>query len=99
MEFSYSTEEEKHLLNSMAYFLICLSVATVLLLQFIFAPYGRYTSAQWGPSTDARVAWFFQEIPALAIPLVCLVFFNCPQMHNTVNQILIALYMIHYTHR
>lgn len=35
-------------------------LSAVLLLSGVQAPYGRYTSAMWGPRINGKVAWVLQ---------------------------------------
>ena len=66
------------------------------------APYGRYvhTSLARGTITlDSRFAWFIQELPALMIPLLIVMYGDCPKFSSLQNKIFLSFYLIHYVHR
>ena len=46
-----------------------LAVPVFILLFFISAPYGKFKKSGWGPSVNARLAWFSMELPAVVLPL------------------------------
>ena len=88
--------DEATLVVYMAYTMIVMGFTAFLTLLFIDAPYGRYSSAAWGPMINSKVAWFIQEIPALLVPLIYL--FSYPESAN-VNKIMLGFFIIHYVHR
>ncbi len=45
--------------------LLALASATLILLSFISAPYGRHARAGWGPQVPHRIAWLIMEGPAV----------------------------------
>lgn len=99
LQFLTSAEQERWLLNFMAYFLMVLAFAVLIFLCIYKAPYGRYANASWGFPVNAKLAWCVQETPAVVIPLTYMACIDSPQLSNTVNQLLLSLYFIHYGHR
>ena len=69
-----------------------------ILVSGITAPYGRYTRDGWGLQVNGRLAWFVQEIPSFAVPVLFL-FSNAPGLKNWANCILLSLFVIHYFQR
>lgn len=79
------------------------------------APYGRYnagghnkTTRQsrqqhgYGPNVPARLAWFWMESPNLWATLICLFWPGLPApacTRNPANQLLLALFALHYAQR
>ena len=64
---------EQTLLYLMALLMIAVAFGNIVLLWYIEAPYGRYSSSRWGPPINAKVAWCIQEAPAFIVPLVLIV--------------------------
>ncbi|KAK3591281.1 hypothetical protein CHS0354_004329 [Potamilus streckersoni] len=83
---------------ALAYLMMGLS-ALVPLAAGLRAPYGRYTRKGWGPLLDSRTAWFIQELPAFAIPMILLIFTDCSQLKYLPNKIVLGIYLLHYVHR
>uniref|UniRef100_A0A8C4XAL8 3-oxo-5-alpha-steroid 4-dehydrogenase n=1 Tax=Erpetoichthys calabaricus TaxID=27687 RepID=A0A8C4XAL8_ERPCA len=90
---------EYFILECMSYLLIVMGVTAFVVLFFVNAPYGRYTSSTFGFPIRARVAWFIQELPALLVPLWLLLFSSPGRIAYLPNQVLIAMYLCHYVHR
>ena len=79
------------------YIWIAIALAIFFLLLKIAAPYGRHTSAKWGPQVDNHYGWFFMELPALTIMLYVLVI--TLSSHNFLVTVMIGLYCMHYFNR
>ena len=93
------SKDDVLLINSMAVVMLVFSAVTVLLLVISFhAPYGRYSSSNWGFEIPVKVAWVVQELPAFCTP-VYLVLTTERQSWNFVNLALIAMFLGHYAHR
>ena len=90
---------ELQLLRYISYMLIISAVLAGVVLQVISAPYGRYSRTGWGSFLDARLAWFIQELPSMAVPVYLMCFTQCPYIHQRPNQILLALFFLHYIQR
>jgi hypothetical protein len=107
-------ERNFHSLLSSA--LIITSIPTFLvLIGIISAPYGKHTSTHknraWGPTLNARVAWFLFESPNLIWSIFCfynkdeqvfsssLSSFHSSSFTLSANEILLLLFVIHYIHR
>lgn len=82
---------------SLVYFVTSILVFT-LLVSGITAPYGRYTRTGWGICINGKVAWFIQEIPSFAVPVIFL-FTDAPGLRKTPNILLFGLFCIHYFQR
>lgn len=94
-----SPEEEVHILNRMAHFMLLMAACSLVTLLFENVPYGRYASSKYGFPVDVKLAWFVQELPALLVP-VCLVFWtSCAKTSHLPNKLLIAMYLCHYIQR
>jgi hypothetical protein len=76
---------------------ISIAVCIFFLLLKINAPYGRHASAKWGPQVDNHYAWLMMELPALAI--MSFFFIQNFSKVNTVIEIMIGLFCIHYFNR
>ncbi|KAG1679307.1 hypothetical protein FOA52_009337 [Chlamydomonas sp. UWO 241] len=51
------------------YLMLVTGAAAFVALQWLYAPYGRYSrGGWWGPLINAKVAWMVWESPALLIP-------------------------------
>jgi 3-oxo-5-alpha-steroid 4-dehydrogenase 1 len=76
---------------------IFLAVFVFIILLFISAPYGRYSSKNWGGMVSNRVSWILMEFPSLLI--FSYFFFSGPAPKNGYSLFLGALWIIHYVHR
>ncbi|KAJ8308087.1 hypothetical protein KUTeg_012961, partial [Tegillarca granosa] len=85
--------------NYIAYFMLCWGFCNVFILRFLDAPYGRYSRQGFGLFVNAKVAWVIQELPAFAVPVMLILFFDFPQMSKTPNRIMLACFLIHYFQR
>ncbi|MBK6381368.1 MAG: 3-oxo-5-alpha-steroid 4-dehydrogenase [Chitinophagaceae bacterium] len=79
------------------YVWIGIAVCIFFLLLKVVAPYGRHSSAKWGPLISNHYGWLFMELPALAI----MVFFFAKNYSNdkTAIEIMIGLFCLHYFNR
>ncbi len=73
-----------------------LALAVFFLLLRINAPYGRHSSAKWGPTIDNHLAWLLMELPALVVMCFC---FIRVIGYSTVIAVLTGLYCLHYINR
>lgn len=71
----------------------------VISLQFISAPYGRYSRSGWGFQLPGKLAWFVQELPSFAVPLYLAIYTDCPRAGQWKNQIALCLFLLHYFQR
>lgn len=94
-----SEEEEQHVLLFMAYFMLFMAFCTYIASLKIQMPYGRYTSSTYGFPVNAKFAWFVQELPAFLVPFLLLFATSAAKTSLLPNQLLIAMYFCHYTHR
>jgi len=76
---------------------IAIAVCIFFLLQKIVAPYGRHSSAKWGPQIDNHMGWLLMELPAFLIMFIFLIW-NANKV-NLVIGLLISLYCLHYFNR
>lgn len=93
-----SEEEELYMLDRMAYLMFLMAACTFITLLFENVPYGRYATSKYGFPVNARFAWFVQELPALLLPL-CLLLWTSSKTSLLPNQLLIAMYFLHYVQR
>lgn len=81
----------------MLYCCIVLAVIVFLILLKITAPYGRHTSAKWGPLISNKFAWMIMELPALVVLYLMIIpeilLFSFPYL------IMIGLFTLHYVNR
>jgi len=101
MDFSQIAGSEEELINYMSYFMIANGILVVFILTCtsLNAPYGRYSSSNWGFLLNGKLAWVIQEIPALLIPLYCMFAEVGDKMKNLPNLVLITMYCVHYFQR
>jgi 3-oxo-5-alpha-steroid 4-dehydrogenase 1 len=64
---------------------------------YIKAPFGRHTTASWGPSMDNKWGWFVMESPSLLI--MCYFFMSGPKSLTGFTWLLFVCWILHYTHR
>lgn len=79
------------------YVWIGIAVFIFFLLLKINAPYGRHTSAKWGPQIDNRYGWFLMEFPALVVMTFVLV--KTFSLQSFILTIMVGLYCLHYFNR
>ncbi|MDH4296176.1 MAG: DUF1295 domain-containing protein [Cyclobacteriaceae bacterium] len=74
-----------------------IGLATSILLLKITAPYGRHTSAHWGPLINNNLGWVLMEAPVI----IALMYFvlNNVQNQNAVTWFLLGTFMFHYINR
>ncbi|XP_031564859.1 3-oxo-5-alpha-steroid 4-dehydrogenase 1-like [Actinia tenebrosa] len=97
---SYSEQEIIFFLCTLLNFFGLLSA---LLLQFMYAEYGRYFSSnsttKWGFGIHPRIAWFSQELPMFTLPLIFLLYAKDGNLGLTPNTVLICMLVSHYFRR
>jgi hypothetical protein len=79
--------------------LVWIGVALILFpaLLKITAPYGRYSTANWGPMINNNLGWFIMELPALSVFLFFLL--KAGDFQNRMVMIAFLLWSMHYFHR
>ncbi len=82
----------------LTYFWILIAIITFFLLQKVIAPFGRHTSNNWGPTINARWAWFIMEIPS-PIVLNLSFYFHVHGDIYTDHLFLLGLWNLHYFNR
>ncbi|XP_003728409.2 3-oxo-5-alpha-steroid 4-dehydrogenase 1 [Strongylocentrotus purpuratus] len=91
---------EPAFLDMMAYFMMfCGFLAGAVLSAGIRTPYGRYTSPKFGWGLESRTAWFIQELPSFAVPVLLILFCNNQYSSTLPNTILVGYYLVHYFQR
>ncbi len=74
-----------------------LAVILLPVLLKVRAPYGRHTTAGWGPTMANRWGWFWMELPALLLfPLLVVL---GPRDKGLLTWVLVALWTGHYANR
>lgn len=76
---------------------IGVAVITFISLLKITAPYGRHTTAKWGPQISNRLGWIIMEAPVLIVLLFFV--FNSMDRQTTVTWVMIGLFCFHYFNR
>lgn len=76
---------------------IGIAVGVFFLLLRIKAPYGRHTSAQWGPQVPNHIGWMMMEFPALTVMMYF--FIRGINSAGVVSEIMIGLFCLHYINR
>lgn len=77
---------------------VALTVATLLVVATITAPYGRHGRRGWGPTVPARWGWLVMESPALVGP-VWIMSTVPPGPHRRATWMLLGLWLLHYGYR
>lgn len=81
-------------LSLLVYFALC--VATVGLVMWIDAPYGRHQVDGWGPTVSARVGWIAMESPAV---FVAAAFFLFAPTRSPIAWVFFGVWQLHYVQR
>ena len=83
--------------QTILYSWILLAVVVFFMLLKITAPYGRHSSANWGPLISNKWAWVLMELPVLIVLYVLIfpgiILFSFPYL------IMIGLFSLHYINR
>lgn len=88
---------EKMTFDNLLYIWMAIAVAIFFLLLKVTAPYGRHTSASWGPQISNSLGWVFMEVPSMVILLYYMIKYQANQ--DLVTWILAAAFLFHYTNR
>ncbi|KAM4550148.1 3-oxo-5-alpha-steroid 4-dehydrogenase 1 [Fundulus diaphanus] len=94
-----SEEQERYVLDCMAYFMGFMAACTFVSLLFQNVPYGRYASSSYGFPVNVKLAWFIQELPSLLVPLSLVLWTSSSKTSLLPNQLLIAMFLCHYVQR
>ncbi|XP_072139116.1 3-oxo-5-alpha-steroid 4-dehydrogenase 1 [Mobula birostris] len=93
----YVDNESEFLIKVLSWLLMLLG-GCIFLYRQINLPYGRHVTDAYRFRINVKVAWFFQEIPALAIPLYF--FFRVYDRPLLLpNQLLLGMFICHYSQR
>ena len=76
---------------------IAIAIFIFFLLRRIAAPYGRYTSGNWGTLVDNHFGWLLMEFPALIVMVYFFIKTITP--HSFAISIMIGLFCLHYFNR
>lgn len=76
---------------------IAIAIIIFFVLLKITAPYGRHSSAQWGPQLPNHIGWLLMELPVLVVLWLLL----WPYIHRLATPVWImtGLFSFHYLHR
>lgn len=88
---------EKTIYNILLVSLFVVSLIVFIFLFFINAPYGRFTSKNWGLRINPKIAWFIMEFPAFFV--ILFYFFIGNKKESIVAIIFICLWIMHYFQR
>ncbi|XP_076463544.1 3-oxo-5-alpha-steroid 4-dehydrogenase 1-like [Babylonia areolata] len=92
-------QNEASRFDFIAYIMMISAASSVIALQFTSAPYGRYSRSNWGFLIPSRIAWFVQELPSFSVPILLILFTDCPLSGQWKNQVAVGLYLLHYFQR
>lgn len=83
--------------NRILYAWIITAVLIFILLLKVTAPYGRHSSAKWGPAISNQLGWVIMEVPVLLV----LFYFVWPYRDQlqTASWVMIGLFCLHYINR
>uniref|UniRef100_A0A7R9YDD7 3-oxo-5-alpha-steroid 4-dehydrogenase 1 n=1 Tax=Pinguiococcus pyrenoidosus TaxID=172671 RepID=A0A7R9YDD7_9STRA len=90
--------QEQTFIFGLSVLMLGTGVVAFLSLTVLRAPYGRYSSKQWGPRIPARLAWFVMESPTLVWTLLCLQIREDAGL-AWANWLLLAMFSGHYVNR
>lgn len=88
---------EKIIYNILLISLFVTSAFVFVVLFFINAPYGRFTSRSWGLRINPKIAWFIMECPAFFV--ILFYFFAGNKKTSIVAIIFICMWSVHYFQR
>ena len=91
-------DEEKSTIV-LSYIFLFWGLSVLISLQTKTAPYGRYSRAGWGLCVPVKFAWIVQELPSFAVPLLIVLFTDCPKLDNALNKFALGLFLFHYFQR
>lgn len=92
-------QNEAQFMDLLSYIFLFWALSVIVSLQYVRAPYGRYSRGGWGVQIPGKVAWFVQELPSFVVPLYLAVFTDCPRAGEKRNQIALSLFLLHYFQR
>lgn len=83
--------------QTILYCWIALAVIVFFLLLKVTAPYGRHSSARWGPLIPNKWGWLIMELPVMIVLWI----FIPPAINNisTAAWVMISLFCLHYFNR
>ena len=77
---------------------IALGVVTFGYLFIQPAPYGRHQTKSWGPEIPSWLCWMLMEAPSPLL-IMFFVYLGQPPVTAVGTWVLVAIWLIHYTHR
>lgn len=83
--------------SNFMYAWIALAILIFFLLLKITAPYGRHTSAKWGPGISNKMGWLIMEIPVLII--IGLIIFPLSPFVSLPVWVMAGFFFLHYLNR
>lgn len=76
---------------------IAIALIVFILLLRITAPYGRHTSAKWGPQINNRLGWILMEAPVLILVFTFTI--TSLDIQTSITLTMIGLFCLHYINR
>lgn len=76
---------------------ICIGILSFPFLLRVTQPYGRHTSAKWGPMMDNRLGWIIQESPSMIF--LSFFFFTGTLSKSHSSYFFWGLWVAHYLYR
>lgn len=78
-----------------------LLLAPITFFNLVFvknAPYGRYDDSS-SIKINVKLAWFIQELPSFAVPVLLFLFTRTPKSDQPINLVLLGMFLLHYSQR
>ena len=85
------------ILNIITLVWIAIGLISLPVLLRVTQPYGRHTSAQWGPMIDNRLGWIIQESPSMIF--LSIFFFTGSLLKTHTSYFFWGLWVLHYISR
>lgn len=83
--------------QNLVYLWMAIGVLVFLILLKVPAPYGRHTSAKWGPLINNKLGWVIMEAPGMILLMVFVL--TSLSRQNAMTWVLISFYLFHYVNR
>jgi hypothetical protein len=76
---------------------IGIALIVFIVLLRVTAPYGRHTTAKWGPQINNRLGWILMEAPVLILVLTFTI--TSWDIQTSITLTMIGLFCLHYINR
>jgi len=90
------TEPQLH--TTLLLVMLALAVITFVALQFVTAPYGKFTRRGWGPTVNRTAGWVIMESPSVWTFALCFAL-GGRTTDDALPWVFLSLWMLHYVNR